>query len=45
MLAVDAELTADAIRVGFSDQSQLSFRFKRIVSVTPSQFRISAKIT
>jgi AraC-like DNA-binding protein len=45
MLAVDAELTADAIGVGFSDQSQLCFHFKRIVGVTPGQFRASAKIT
>jgi AraC family transcriptional regulator len=34
-----------AIGVGFSDQSQLCFHFKRIVGVTPGQFRASAKIT
>jgi AraC family transcriptional regulator len=33
-----------ALRVGFSDQSKLSFHFKRIVGVTPRQFRISARI-
>ena len=32
-----------AIGVGFSDQSQLCFHFKRIVGVTPRQFRISAR--
>jgi AraC family transcriptional regulator len=31
-----------ALRVGFSDQSQFSLHFKRIVGVTPRQFRISA---
>jgi AraC family transcriptional regulator len=33
-----------ALRVGFSDQSKFSFHFKRIVGVTPGQFRISARI-
>ena len=33
-----------AIAAGFSDQSQLCFHFKRIVGVTPGQFRAS-KIT
>jgi AraC family transcriptional regulator len=33
-----------ALRVGFSDQSKFSFHFKRIVGVTPRQFRISARI-
>ncbi|HZC35847.1 MAG TPA: helix-turn-helix transcriptional regulator, partial [Chthoniobacterales bacterium] len=37
-------LTEVAIGVGFSDQSQLSFHFKRIVGVTPGQFRISERI-
>jgi AraC family transcriptional regulator len=32
-----------ALRVGFSDQSKFSFHFKRIVGVTPRQFRISAR--
>jgi AraC family transcriptional regulator len=36
-------LTEVAIDVGFSDQSQLSFHFKRIVGVTPGQFRISER--
>jgi AraC family transcriptional regulator len=31
-----------ALRVGFSDQSRFSLHFKRIVGVTPRQFRISA---
>ena len=30
-----------ALRVGFVDQSHFSFHFKRIVGVTPRQFRIS----
>jgi AraC family transcriptional regulator len=34
-----------AFRVGFSDQSHLSFHFKRIVGLTPGQFRISARIS
>jgi AraC family transcriptional regulator len=34
-----------AIRAGFSDQSQFSFHFKRIVGVTPGQFRASTKPT
>lgn len=33
------------IGVGFSDQSQLCFHFKRIVGVTPGRFRASAKST
>jgi AraC family transcriptional regulator len=33
-----------ALRVGFSDQSKFSFHFKRIVGVTPRQFRISTRI-
>ena len=32
-----------AIGVGFSDQSQLCFHFKRIVGVTPGRFRASGK--
>jgi AraC family transcriptional regulator len=31
-----------ALRVGFSDQSRFSLHFKRIVGLTPRQFRISA---
>src|SRR5260221_451499 len=34
-----------AIGVGFSDQSQLCFHFKRVVGVTPERFRASAKST
>src|SRR5262249_60729988 len=33
-----------AARAGFSDQSQLTRHFKRIVGVTPGQFRMSARI-
>jgi AraC family transcriptional regulator len=33
-----------ALRSGFSDQSKFSFHFKRILGVTPRQFRISAGI-
>ena len=40
----DLALAEVALRVGFSDQSQFSFHFKRIVGVTPGQFRISARI-
>jgi AraC-like DNA-binding protein len=32
-----------ALRVGFAHQSHFSFHFKRIVGVTPGQFRISDK--
>jgi AraC family transcriptional regulator len=34
-------LTEVAVRAGFVDQSHFSFHFKRIVGVTPRQFRIS----
>jgi AraC family transcriptional regulator len=33
-----------ALRVGFSDQSQLSHHFKRLVGVTPGQFRTPSRI-
>ena len=33
-----------ALRVGFADQSHFSFHFKRLVGVTPRQFRISERI-
>jgi len=33
-----------AFRAGFSDQSRFSSHFKRIVGVTPRQFRISARM-
>jgi AraC family transcriptional regulator len=36
-----AEVAANA---GFSDQSQFSHHFKRLVGVTPGQFRMSARI-
>jgi AraC family transcriptional regulator len=44
LLRADGELglAEVALRVGFSDQSQFSLHFKRIVGVTPRQFRISA---
>jgi AraC family transcriptional regulator len=38
----DLGLAEIALRVGFSDQSQLCFHFKRIVGITPGQFRTSA---
>jgi AraC family transcriptional regulator len=40
----DVSLGEVALRVGFSDQSQFSFHFKRIAGVTPGQYRISARI-
>jgi AraC family transcriptional regulator len=33
-----------AARAGFSDQSQFSYHFKRLVGVTPGQFRTHARI-
>jgi AraC family transcriptional regulator len=47
LLRADGELglAEVALRVGFSDQSKFSFHFKRIVGVTPGQFRASARIT
>jgi AraC family transcriptional regulator len=39
----DFGLAEVALRVGFSDQSQFCFHFKRIVGVTPGQFRISTR--
>jgi AraC family transcriptional regulator len=33
-----------AARAGFSDQSQFCHHFKRLVGVTPGQFRRSARI-
>jgi AraC family transcriptional regulator len=46
LLRADGELgLADvALRAGFADQSKFSFHFKRIVGVTPRQFRISERI-
>jgi AraC family transcriptional regulator len=45
LLWADSELglAEVALRVGFPDQSHFSFHFKRIVGVTPRQFRISAR--
>jgi len=45
LLQRDSELglAEVALRVGFSDQSKFSLHFKRIVGVTPGQFRISAR--
>jgi AraC family transcriptional regulator len=40
----DLSLAEVAAHVGFSDQSQLTHHFKRIVGVTPGQLRMSARI-
>src|SRR5258708_17377495 len=42
LLRADGEIgvTEVALRVGFSDQSKLSFQFKRIARVPPRQFRV-----
>jgi AraC family transcriptional regulator len=40
----DLALGEIAAHVGFSDQSQFSHHFKRVVGVTPRQFRLSARI-
>jgi AraC family transcriptional regulator len=41
---VDLSLAEVAVRAGFSDQSQFSHHFKRLVGVTPGQFRRFARI-
>jgi AraC family transcriptional regulator len=41
----ELSLVEVALRAGFSDQSKFSFHFKRLIGVTPRQFRISARIT
>jgi AraC family transcriptional regulator len=41
----NVSLAEVAIDVGFSDQSQFCFHFKRIVGATPARFRASAKST
>jgi AraC family transcriptional regulator len=41
----DFSLAEVAASAGFSDQSQFSHHFKRLVGVTPRQFRRSARIT
>src|SRR5262249_5346693 len=40
----DFSLAEVAAHAGFSDQSQLTHHFKRIIGVTPGQFRRSARI-
>ena len=40
----DFSLAEVAAHAGFSDQSQFSHHFKRIVGVTPGQFRTPARI-
>jgi AraC family transcriptional regulator len=40
----DFSLAEVAASAGFSDQSQFSHHFKRLVGVTPRQFRMSARI-
>ena len=40
----DSSLAEVAARAGFYDQSQFSHHFKRLVGVTPSQFRTSSRI-
>ncbi len=40
----DLVLAEVAAHAGFSDQSQFTHHFKRLVGVTPGQFRISARI-
>ena len=40
----DLSLAEIAACVGFSDQSVLTHHFKRLVGVTPGQFRRSARI-
>jgi AraC family transcriptional regulator len=46
LLRTDGELglAEVALRVGFPDQSHFSLHFKRIVGVTPRQFRICARM-
>jgi AraC family transcriptional regulator len=41
----DLSLAEVALQAGFSDQSVLCLHFKRIVGVTPRQFRMSARIS
>jgi AraC family transcriptional regulator len=41
----DLSLAEVAAHAGFSDQSQFTHHFKRIVGVTPGQFQMSARIT
>jgi AraC family transcriptional regulator len=41
----DLSLAEVAARAGFSDQSQFTHQFKRLIGVTPGQFRTPARIT
>ena len=41
--ATDLSLAEVALRAGFSDQSVFCLHFKRLVGVTPRQFRMSAR--
>jgi AraC family transcriptional regulator len=40
----DLSLAEVAACAGFSDQSQFSYHFKRLLGVTPRKFRMSARI-
>jgi AraC family transcriptional regulator len=44
LLQGELSLVEVAFRAGFCDQSQFSHHFKRLVGVTPRQFRMSARI-
>jgi AraC family transcriptional regulator len=44
LLQGDLSLAEVAAHAGFSDQSQFTHHFKRLVGVTPGQFRMSARI-
>jgi AraC family transcriptional regulator len=44
LLQGDLSLAEVAARAGFSDQSQFTHHFKRLVGVTPGQFRMPARI-
>ena len=41
----DFSLAEVAAHAGFSDQSQFSYHFKRVLGVTPGQFRTPSRIT
>jgi AraC family transcriptional regulator len=41
----DLSLAQVAARAGFADQSQFTHHFKRLVGVTPGQFRTPSRIT
>jgi AraC family transcriptional regulator len=40
----DLSLAEVAVQAGFSDQSQFTHHFKRVVGVTPGQFRTPARV-